>query len=78
MWKAIGDNIMTHKTYPKIVGETGGKDFVMVHKSANPKQVATALSRGALNSGSEMLGRIACLYSKITLERGKGTPCCRS
>ncbi|HNV50637.1 MAG TPA: L-glutamate gamma-semialdehyde dehydrogenase [Bacteroidales bacterium] len=47
MWKAIGDNIMTHKTYPKIVGETGGKDFVMVHKSANPKQVATALSRGA-------------------------------
>ena len=37
----------SHKTYPKIVGETGGKDFVMVHKSANPKQVATALSRGA-------------------------------
>ena len=47
IWKAVGDNVMLHNTYPKIVGETGGKDFVMVHKSANPKAVATALSRGA-------------------------------
>jgi 1-pyrroline-5-carboxylate dehydrogenase len=47
VWKAIGDNVMVHNTYPKIVGETGGKDFVMAHKSAIPKQVATALSRGA-------------------------------
>jgi len=47
VWKAIGDNVMIHNTYPKIVGETGGKDFVMVHKSARPDQVATALSRGA-------------------------------
>lgn len=47
IWKAIGDNIAQHNTYPKIVGETGGKDFIMVHKSAKSKQVATALSRGA-------------------------------
>jgi 1-pyrroline-5-carboxylate dehydrogenase len=47
IWKAVGDNVMLHNTYPKIVGETGGKDFVMVHKSANPKAVSTALSRGA-------------------------------
>jgi 1-pyrroline-5-carboxylate dehydrogenase len=47
IWKAIGDNVMIHNTYPKIVGETGGKDFVMVHKSANPSQVAVALARGA-------------------------------
>ncbi len=47
IWKAIGDNVAIHNTYPKIVGETGGKDFVMVHKSAKPKQVATALARGA-------------------------------
>ena len=47
IWKAVGDNVMIHNTYPKIVGETGGKDFVMVHKSAKPKQVATALARGA-------------------------------
>ena len=47
IWKAVGDNVMIHNTYPKIVGETGGKDFVMVHKSAKPMQVATALARGA-------------------------------
>ncbi len=47
IWKAIGDNVMVHNTYPKIVGETGGKDFVMVHSSAKPKQVATSLARGA-------------------------------
>jgi 1-pyrroline-5-carboxylate dehydrogenase len=47
IWKAIGDNVMIHNTYPKIVGETGGKDFVMVHKSADPLRVATALARGA-------------------------------
>ena len=47
MWKAIGENIQNYKSCPRIVGETGGKDFVMVHKSANAKQVATALVRGA-------------------------------
>lgn len=47
IWKAIGENVMLHNTYPKIVGETGGKDFVMVHESADPLHVATALSRGA-------------------------------
>ncbi|MGY6560966.1 MAG: L-glutamate gamma-semialdehyde dehydrogenase [Luteibaculaceae bacterium] len=47
LWKTIGENIHTYKTFPRIVGETGGKDFVMVHHSAHPKQVATALSRGA-------------------------------
>lgn len=47
IWKKIGDNIHNYKTYPRIVGETGGKDFVVAHPSTNPKQVATALSRGA-------------------------------
>ena len=47
MWKKIGENIHRYRTYPRIVGETGGKDFVMVHKSANAKEVSTALSRGA-------------------------------
>ena len=46
-WKSIGTNIANYKTYPRIVGETGGKDFVMVHPSANAIEVATALSRGA-------------------------------
>ena len=47
IWKAIGENVALHNTFPKIVGETGGKDFVLVHNSAHPKPVATALSRGA-------------------------------
>lgn len=47
MWKMIGDNIQNYKTYPRIVGETGGKDFVMAHPSSNVEAVATALVRGA-------------------------------
>ncbi len=47
LWQTIGDNIAHYKSYPRIVGETGGKDFVMVHSSADPKMVATALTRGS-------------------------------
>ena len=47
MWRTIGENIRIYRNYPRIVGETGGKDFVMVHSSAIPKQVVTAISRGA-------------------------------
>ncbi len=47
MWETIGKNMSMYRSYPRIVGETGGKDFVMVHKSADPDVVATALLRGA-------------------------------
>ena len=47
IWKKIGTNIHTYKTYPRIVGETGGKDFVVAHPSANVKQVVTGITRGA-------------------------------
>jgi 1-pyrroline-5-carboxylate dehydrogenase len=47
MWKSIGENITKYRTYPKIVGETGGKDFVMIHKSADVDVAVTALVRGA-------------------------------
>lgn len=47
MWKQIGENTKIYKSYPRIVGETGGKDFVLVHKSANADEVVTALCRGA-------------------------------
>jgi 1-pyrroline-5-carboxylate dehydrogenase len=47
MWKTIGENVSSYKSYPRIVGETGGKDFVVAHKSADAKVVATALLRGA-------------------------------
>ncbi|MEZ4722583.1 MAG: L-glutamate gamma-semialdehyde dehydrogenase [Flavobacteriales bacterium] len=47
LWKEIGMNIDKYRSYPRIVGETGGKDFIMVHKSADAKEVSTAISRGA-------------------------------
>ena len=47
MWETIGKNMSLYKSYPRIVGETGGKDFVLAHASANPDVVATALLRGA-------------------------------
>jgi 1-pyrroline-5-carboxylate dehydrogenase len=47
IWKAIGENIGRYRSYPRIVGETGGKDFVLAHESADPDVVATALLRGA-------------------------------
>ncbi len=47
MWKSIGDNIARYKSYPRIVGETGGKDFVFVHPSANVDAVVAGLARGA-------------------------------
>ena len=47
LWKQIGVNIHNYKTYPRIVGETGGKDFILAHQSADPKQVATGIVRGA-------------------------------
>ncbi len=47
LWKQVGDNLEHYKTYPKLVGETGGKDFIFVHNSANPLEVATAIVRGS-------------------------------
>ena len=47
MWKSIGENITKYRTYPRIVGETGGKDFVLIHKSADIDVAVTALIRGA-------------------------------
>ena len=47
LWKNIGNNIEKYKSYPRIVGETGGKDFIVAHKSAIAAEIATAISRGA-------------------------------
>lgn len=47
IWQTIGKNIHKYRSYPRIVGETGGKDFIMAHKSAEPKSLAVAISRGA-------------------------------
>lgn len=65
IWKKIGDNISKYKTYPRIVGETGGKDFIVAHKTANPKQVATAMSRGAFEfQGQKCSAASRCYISE--------------
>jgi 1-pyrroline-5-carboxylate dehydrogenase len=47
LWRATGDNLGNYLSYPKLIGETGGKDFILVHSSANMEEVATAIIRGA-------------------------------
>ncbi len=65
IWKQIGNNIERYKTYPKIVGETGGKDFIIAHPSANAKQVATAITRGAF----EFQGQKCSAASRVYLPK---------
>ena len=65
LWKQIGTNIHTYKTYPRIVGETGGKDFILAHKTANTKQVATAIVRGAF----EFQGQKCSAASRVYLPK---------
>ncbi len=47
LWRAVAENLTTYVSYPKLIGETGGKDFIFVHASANATEVATAIVRGA-------------------------------
>jgi 1-pyrroline-5-carboxylate dehydrogenase len=61
MWKRIGDNLERYKSYPRIVGETGGKDFILAHASADPAALATAIVRG----GYEYQGQKCSAASRV-------------
>ncbi len=65
IWKTIGENIHTYKSYPRIVGETGGKNFVVMHESARPSQVATAITRG----GFEFQGQKCSAASRVYIPK---------
>lgn len=65
LWKQIGNNIDKYRTYPRIVGETGGKDFIIAHPSADAKQVATAITRGAF----EFQGQKCSAASRVYLPK---------
>jgi len=67
LWKTIGDNISKYRTYPRIVGETGGKDFVIAHPSSNAKEVATALSRGAFEFQGQKCSAASRAYIPTSL-----------
>ena len=73
LWKQIGDNIHKYRSYPRIVGETGGKDFILAHPSARPKQVATAISRGAFEFQGQKCSAASRVYiPKSMWEEVKG------
>ena len=65
LWQQIGENIHNYRSYPRIVGETGGKDFIIAHPTSNPKQVATAISRGAF----EFQGQKCSAASRVYLPK---------
>ncbi len=62
LWKEVGDNIATYRSYPRLVGETGGKDFIMVHPSADPKAVVTAMIRGAFEYSGQKCSAASRAY----------------
>ena len=73
IWKAIGENISNYKSYPRIVGETGGKDFIMAHHSAHAKALATAITRGAFEYQGQKCSAASRAYVPANLwEEVKG------
>lgn len=67
IWKTIGNNVGLYKNYPRIVGETGGKDFILAHNSANAKQVATAMARGAFEYQGQKCSAASRAYLPASL-----------
>jgi len=70
MWKTIGENIASYRTYPRIVGETGGKDFVFVHASADPTAVVANLVGGAFEFQGQMCSAASRAYFPDSLWPG--------
>lgn len=63
LWKTIGQNIDTYKSYPRIVGETGGKDFIVAHHTTKPKALATAITRGAFEFQGQKCSAASRVYA---------------
>jgi len=67
LWKQIGENIHNYRSYPRIVGETGGKDFIWAHSSSNPQQVGTAIVRGAFEYQGQKCSAASRAYIPSTI-----------
>jgi 1-pyrroline-5-carboxylate dehydrogenase len=63
MWKTVGDNIASYRNYPRIVGETGGKDFILAHPSADVDEVATAIVRGSFEYQGQKCSAVSRVYA---------------
>ena len=67
MWKTVGDNIANYRNYPRIVGETGGKDFILAHASADVDAVATAIVRGSFEYQGQKCSAASRVYAPKSL-----------
>src|SRR6188474_2365752 len=67
MWKTVGDNIASYRNYPRIVGETGGKDFILAHPSADAAEVATAIVRGSFEYQGQKCSAASRVYAPSNL-----------
>jgi 1-pyrroline-5-carboxylate dehydrogenase len=67
LWKEVSENLSIYKSYPKIVGETGGKDFIFAHNSANPAELATAIVRGAFEYQGQKCSAASRAYIPLSI-----------
>ncbi|MCE5344825.1 MAG: L-glutamate gamma-semialdehyde dehydrogenase [Bacteroidales bacterium] len=67
LWKQVSDNLSIYKSYPKLVGETGGKDFIFAHKSANPLELATAIVRGSFEYQGQKCSAASRAYIPVSI-----------
>jgi 1-pyrroline-5-carboxylate dehydrogenase len=67
LWKEVSENLSVYKSYPKLVGETGGKDFIFAHNSANPAELATAIVRGAFEYQGQKCSAASRSYIPVSL-----------
>ncbi len=75
LWRTIGENISSYRSYPRIVGETGGKDFIVAHPSADPDVAADRDDpRRVRVPGPEVLGRLACVRREVGVDEDQGRP----
>ncbi|MFI6157728.1 L-glutamate gamma-semialdehyde dehydrogenase [Kitasatospora sp. NPDC051170] len=70
LWREVGDNISGYRTYPRIVGETGGKDFLVAHPSADPAVLKTAMTRGAFEFQGQKCSALSRAYVPASLWAG--------
>ena len=67
MWKTVGENIERYRNYPRIVGETGGKDFIVAHPSADLDAVLTAIVRGSFEYQGQKCSAVSRVYAPSNL-----------
>jgi 1-pyrroline-5-carboxylate dehydrogenase len=67
MWKTVGDNIARYRNYPRVVGETGGKDFIVAHPSADPEALATAILRGSFEYQGQKCSAASRVFAPASL-----------